>query len=101
MNLEHYSVEKLKEEIIKIISKYLDISLYHIFFFGSRVRGNNSTHADIDIGIKGPKTIPAGIKILIEDELEQISTLYKIDFVDFSDVSKKFEKEALKYSEYV
>lgn len=101
MNLEYYSVKKLKEEIIQIIGKYLDSSLYRIFFFGSRVRGDNSIRADIDIGIKGPKTIPAGIKVLIEEELEQISILYKIDFVDFSNVSQKFEQEALNSVEYV
>jgi septum formation topological specificity factor MinE len=40
MKLEHYPVEKLKEEILKILSKYLDLSQYKVFFFGSRVKGN-------------------------------------------------------------
>jgi septum formation topological specificity factor MinE len=32
MKLEHYSAEKLKEEILKILSKYLDLSQYKVFF---------------------------------------------------------------------
>jgi len=39
MKLEYYSAEKLKEEILKILGKYLDLSQYKVFFFGSRVKG--------------------------------------------------------------
>jgi septum formation topological specificity factor MinE len=39
MKLEHYPVEKLKEEILKILRKYLDLKHYRVFFFGSRVTG--------------------------------------------------------------
>ena len=101
MKLEFYSVKKLKKEIIEIVSKYLDFSLWRVFFFGSRVKGNNSPRADIDIGIEGPQKIPAQIKLEIEEDLEKLHTLYKIDFVDFKNVSGKFKKEALECIEYV
>jgi predicted nucleotidyltransferase len=100
MKLEYYPVEKLKEEILEILSKYLDLSQYKVFFFGSRVKGNADERADIDIGIEGPK-IPSHIKLEIEEELENLPILYKIDFVDFNNVDEDFKKIAKKYVEYI
>ena len=101
MNLEHYPAEKLRKEILEIIGRYLDLNSYRIFFFGSRVRGDNFPRADVDIGIEGPRKIPAGIELDIEEEIDKLPTLYKFDIVDFKEVSKKFKKEALKHIEYV
>jgi len=100
MKLEHYPVEKLKEDILKILGKYLEIAQYKVFFFGSRVRGNADERADIDIGIEGPE-IPSHIKLEIEEELENLPILYKIDFVDFNNVDEKFKKVAKEYIEYI
>lgn len=101
MKLEFYSQKKLKKEILKIIGKYLDLNSYRVFFFGSRVKGDNFPRADIDIGIEGPKEIPPEIKLKIEEEIDRLPTLYKFDIVDFKQVSREFKKEALKYIEYV
>jgi predicted nucleotidyltransferase len=100
MKLEYYPVEKLKEEILKILGKYLDPPQYKVFFFGSRAKGNVDERADIDIGIEGPE-IPAHIKLEIEEELENLPILYKIDFVDFNNVDEKFKKVAKEYIEYI
>jgi len=101
MKLEFYPIEKLKKEIFKIIGKHLDLNEYKVFFFGSRVREENFPRADIDIGILGKKPVPAEIKFKIEEELEELPTLYKFDLVDFAEVSEDFKKEALKSIEYV
>jgi len=103
MKLEFYPAGKLKKEILEIVGKYLDLKEYKIFFFGSRVRGDNFPRADIDIGILGKKPIPIEIKFQIVEELEKIPTLYKFDLVDFSDplVSENFKSEVLKNIEYV
>jgi predicted nucleotidyltransferase len=100
MRLEYYSVDKLKKEILEILGKYLDLSKYKVFFFGSRVRGNSDERADIDIGIEGPE-IPAYAKLEIEEELENLPILYKIDFVDFNNIDEDFKKIAKKYVEYI
>jgi predicted nucleotidyltransferase len=100
MRLEYYSVDKLKKEILEILGKYLDLSKYKVFFFGSRVRGNSDERADIDIGIEGPE-IPAYAKLEIEEELENLPIPYKIDFVDFNNVSDKFKKVAKEHIEYL
>ena len=101
MKLEFYPEKKIKKEILEIVSKYLDLKQYKIFFFGSRVKGNNFPRADIDIGILGKAPIPPEIKLKIEEELEELPTLYKFDLVDFSEVSEDFKKEALSSVEYV
>lgn len=101
MRLEHYSVEKLKAQIKDIVSKYLDLSLYRVFFFGSRVTESNSQSSDIDIGIEGPEQIPARIFSEIREDLDNLPTLYKFDLVDFKQVTPKFREETLKNIENV
>ncbi|MEW5692386.1 MAG: nucleotidyltransferase domain-containing protein [Candidatus Hydrogenedentota bacterium] len=101
MNIEYYPEDKLKKEIMQIIRKHLDADRYKVFFFGSRVKGDNFIHADIDIGIEGDEPIPASSKLEIIDELDNLPTLYRIDFIDFKVVSDKFKNEALKYSERI
>lgn len=101
MKLEHYSEKKFKQSVLKIINKYLDPDRYQVFFFGSRVKGDNFERSDIDLGIDGPVRVSAGIKLKIQEELDDLPLLYKIDVVDFNNVSKNFKKEATKYKEYV
>lgn len=101
MKLEKYSEKKLKKQVHSIMKKYLDLKKYKVFFFGSRVNGNNFERADIDLGIQGPEEISASIKFDIEDELEKIPILYKIDLVDFNRASDSFKSEALKNIEHV
>ena len=101
MKLAHYPEKKLKKEILEIIGKHLDLRKYKVFFFGSRVKGDNFPRADIDIGIEGPRAIPIEIMAEIKEEIEELPILYKFDVIDFKMVSDKFKKEALKYIEYV
>ncbi len=90
MKLENYSVEKLKKEIKEIVGKHLDVSKYQIFFFGSRVTGKGSERSDIDVGIEGIKEVSAVALMDIKGELDRLPILYKIDFVDFKNLSKEF-----------
>jgi len=101
MKLAHYPEKKLKKEILEIIGKHLDLRKYKVFFFGSRVKGDNFPRADIDIGIEGPRAIPIEIMAEIKEKIEELPILYKFDVIDFKMVSDKFKKEALKYIEYV
>lgn len=97
MKLAYYSEKKLKKEIKKIIGKYLDLKKYKVFFFGSRVKGSKylaDDRSDIDIGIEGPKVVPSDIMSNIEEEISEILILYRIDIVDFRDVSDDFYEVA-------
>lgn len=101
MKIENYSEEKLKREIREIVGKRLDLDKYKIFFFGSRVRGDNFSVSDIDIGIMGPQKISPDTKMDIEEEIDELPTLHTFDIVDFSDVSDEFKEEAFKTIQYV
>ena len=93
MKIEFYPEEKLKKQVLQIIGTYLDLSIYRVFFFGSRVKKNNFPRSDIDIGINGPEEIPPKIRLEIEEEVENLPTLYKFDIVDFKKVSYEFKKK--------
>ncbi len=99
MKIEFYPAEKLKKEILEIIGKRLDLSKYKIFFFGSRVEGKGNERSDIDIGIDGSEPAPAKIMFEIEDEIDALPTLYKIEVVDFKRVSSDFYQVALQHTE--
>lgn len=101
MRLEHYPKEKLKKEILEIVGKYLDLKEYRVFFFGSRVSGSGDERSDIDVGIEGAKPVPTGAMLDIQEEIEHLPTLYKIDIVDFYDVSEKFREVAKQHIEMV
>lgn len=101
MRLEHYSAEKLKKEIFTIVGNYLDLTKYQIFFFGSRVEGKATERSDIDVGIEGRKPIPAATWLDIQEEIDNIPTLYKIEVVDFQHVPSKFREVALQHKEMI
>jgi len=88
------SADILKQ--IEAIVKKMNFSAkdIKIFLFGSRVNQNAAPRSDIDIGLKSitQKKIPVTLKFDFEDELEKIPTLLTFDVVDYSYVSKNFEK---------
>ena len=94
MRLEHESVDKLKAEILRIMNKHLDLNKYQVFFFGSRVEGSGDERSDIDIGIEGPEPVPTMAMSDIEDEIDDLPFLYKIEVVDFKEVSSDFYEVA-------
>lgn len=96
MRLEHESAEHVKRRIREIVGRHLDMNQYQIFFFGSRVQGRGDERSDIDIGIDGPAPVPAAARFAIEDEIDALPILYKMEIVEFKDVSPDFRQEAMK-----
>ena len=101
MKLERYPAEKLKKEILEIVGRHLDLTKYRVFFFGSRVAGRGTDRSDIDIGIEGPEPVPPGVKFEIEEKVEELPTLYKIEIVDFSHLPPKFREVASQNKEFL
>lgn len=101
MKLEHYSPRRLEREVAAIVSKYLDLEAYRLFFFGSRVTGNSSERSDIDIGIEGPSEIAPDIMAKIRDEVAELKTLYNIDVVDMRAASPAFRRVAKQHIELI
>lgn len=92
---------RLAEQARAIFAAHLDLGSHRVFFFGSRVQGTNSELSDIDIGVEGPREVPAAAIIAIREELDNLPTFYTFDVVDFRKVSPGFREEALKEVEYV
>ena len=66
------------ENILKnIIDLYTQFSADRVILFGSRAKGTNTDRSDIDIAVRGVKNIWE-----LQEKLEEIPTLYKIDLVD-------------------
>jgi predicted nucleotidyltransferase len=91
----------LKNEIIKIVTKRVQLPHYKIFCFGSRVKGNADTRSDIDIGIEASEQIPLEIMSKIKTDFEKIPILQQIDIVDFNMVSADFKKIASQNMEII
>lgn len=71
---------------------------YRLFLFGSRAKGGNDEKSDIDIGILPDTPISGRQWVKLQEQLDQIPTLLKIDIVDFNTVDDDFKKIALKYT---
>ena len=101
MRLEYYDQKKLKREILDLLGRHLDLSQYRIFFFGSRVSGGGDERSDIDVGIEGHGPVPRDIMLDIQEALENLSTLYKIELVDFCRAGERFEMVAKQHVESI
>lgn len=92
--------KKIISNIAGIVAQELDNS-YQLFLFGSRAAGIHEEKSDIDIGILSDKALTGKQILTIQEKLEQIPTLLKIDFVDFNSVGDEFKKIALKHTQKV
>ena len=72
-----------------------------VYLFGSRCRETQKSRSDFDIGIQGEKPIKLTLFYQIEDELDNLPTLYKIDWVDLNRTSESFREHALKQSQLI
>lgn len=90
MRLEHYSLDKIKKEIISIVGRRLDLASCRVFFFGSRVTGKGNERSDVDVGIERRDPVSSAAMLDILEDAENLPTLYKVDIVDFARVSKNF-----------
>ena len=93
-------IEEILKQAAKIISSEIEGN-YQLFLFGSRAREIHDERSDIDIGILTDSKISGKNWLSIQEKLEQIPTLLKIDLVDFNAVDEEFKKVALKYTKEI
>ena len=72
---------------------------YRVFLFGSRAGGTARPRSDFDIGVMGPAPLAPVVFQQIEDWLDEIDTLYRIDWVDMNRVTAAFRAEAMQHTE--
>ena len=89
--------EKVESVVLKIQSIVADQveGDYKLFLFGSRANGKSMERSDIDIAIMTNKKMDASILAKMREEIENISTLLTIDFVDLSRVDDDFRNHVL------
>ena len=83
------------KQIRQIVRKYLPEDTYKSFIFGSRANGTNRKFSDIDLGVQGPKALSPTEYIKIKNEFDDSDIPYRVDLVDFANVSDKFKQVSL------
>jgi len=89
------SISQILDQISAVVKKEVN-GPYQLFLFGSRAAVTNDDKSDIDIGIIPDMSLSARQLQTIREKIEEIPTLLKIDFIDFSTVSDNFKTIALK-----
>jgi predicted nucleotidyltransferase len=88
--------EKIKANIRSVFPRFRErLAGRKVVLFGSRADGNAKERSDFDIGIIGTAPVPASLFFEIEDALDSINTLYKIDFVDIESSAPSFKAQAM------
>lgn len=82
--LKQQVLETLKDQRIKII------------LFGSRARKDFNASSDVDIGLIPYGKINKDKITYLRDTVEQMNIPYKVEIVNFEEVSEDFKREALK-----
>ena len=67
---------------------------HRVVVFGSRARGDARPRSDFDIGVIGATALPLEDFYALEDQIENLPTLYRIDWVDLSRASETFRRAA-------
>ncbi|MDX2188839.1 MAG: hypothetical protein SFY32_03165 [Bacteroidota bacterium] len=88
--------EQIKQMIRDVVKKHLPNQDYKLFIFGSQANLPDLIRSDIDVGIDAGTKLEYGLMSRIHQDLEDMPTLYFFDFVDFKNVSDKFNQIALK-----
>lgn len=90
-------IQEILNQVSAIVADEL-VDNFRVFMFGSRAKGIGHEKSDIDIGIISATPITGKHFLAIQEKIEQIPTLLKIDVVDFNSVDNEFKKIALKYT---
>lgn len=90
-------MEKRSMEILTGVADIIvrNLNPSRIFLFGSRAKKMNGKHADFDFAVDGAPPSVA-IQRSINDEVESIAGLYKVDIVYLQSVDKEFRDIILK-----
>lgn len=72
---------------------------HKVYLYGSRAEGTARPRSDFDIGISGKEPISLKAFYELEDMMEELPTLYKIDLVDLNRTSAEFQKGALEQAQ--
>ena len=101
MKIKNVTEEEFKSRMRLVLGKYLDLTKFKVFVFGSRVTERGDERSDIDVGIEGDGLVPEADMQKIKEEVEEMPLLYKVDVVDFRRVADDFYQVAKQRVEYI
>lgn len=93
--MHHLSPSKVHPCIPALVGKLAELGAKRVILYGSRARGDNSPHADIDLAIDWPGHTSHDW-LHISDAVENASTLLEIDFVFLDTATGEFLDNILK-----
>lgn len=92
--------EQIKQEIRRQVARVGDeLRGFRVFLFGSRATGTARARSDFDVGVIGPRPLDSRTFFRIGELLDDINTLYRIDWVDMNRASPQFREQAMKQTE--
>lgn len=74
---------------------------HRVVLFGSRARGDARPRSDFDLAVIGETPLPLHDFYALADQLDELPTLYRIDWVDLARASEKFRQSALTNAEVI
>jgi predicted nucleotidyltransferase len=94
--------EQVKELIVGVMQKFApQLRGRKIILFGSRASGKARPRSDFDVGVIGDEPLPIKVFYEIDDMLENLPTLYRIDWVDLNNAAPALRARALANSEVI
>lgn len=72
---------------------------HQVVLFGSRARGAARPRSDFDVGVYGDEPLPLRDFYAVEDLLDELPTLYTIEWVDLNRVGAGFRHRAMQHTE--
>lgn len=72
-----------------------------VLLFGSRAWGHARPRSDFDVAVIGESPLPLQDFFALADALDELPTLYRIDWVDLARARQRFRESALANSEAI
>ena len=94
--------EEIKSMIFDVMRRFApQLRGHKVVLFGSRAGGKARPRSDFDVGVIGDEPLPVKIFYEIDDMLENLPTLYKIDWVDLNRAAPSLRERALANTEVI
>ena len=74
---------------------------HRVVLFGSRARGDARPRSDFDVGVIGETPLQLEDFYALEDQIESLPTLYRIDWVDLARAGEKLRQSVLANMEVI
>ena len=86
-------MQSIENRIKKIINNIIKDENVKVILYGSRARGDYNERSDFDIALAGKEKLEEKIIRIVKEEFEESTIPYKVEVVDFNNVSDVLKKQ--------